>query len=447
MKKNTATSSKFKLPAFIRSKSISSSLSPRLSVTPLTCSSLPSISEEFKCVAPQAASSYSDTSITDANETREPTREEIEFKRNNIITEIVVSERVYVKCLERMLVLYKEALKTRMHIDDITAIFSVAENIYDAHCELLAGLEERFAQWHENILIGCFFLQKVIFLRTYSVYTNQYTSIVNLLSTACETDALISKLLSDVASAPNIQTLYSYLIMPVQRIPRYILLFQDLARHTPVTHGDYNYLLDTIRYISEIADYIDNKRSVYDRANKLASLSMSIDRVPHNEDIVCAGRVFILEGELFVRDTTITTPSTCFLFNDALYVTKKHSRAKPFAFSLSTSTSVTSSGSGSGSPRKHRRGSFLSQQQTHSHAFTYTFVEKIPLSTSTQLTNYTNQIISIGSIYFRVSPTSISNFVDWLSALSKIVGTEYPQLISPSSSSSSSSLCSSSTLL
>lgn len=32
----------------------------------------------------------------------------------------------------------------------------------------------------------------------------------------------------------------SYLIRPVQRIPRYILLLTDIIKHTPKTHPDYN---------------------------------------------------------------------------------------------------------------------------------------------------------------------------------------------------------------
>lgn len=36
--------------------------------------------------------------------------------------------------------------------------------------------------------------------------------------------------------------LESLLILPVQRIPRYIMLLKDLYRHTPPAHPDYEHL-------------------------------------------------------------------------------------------------------------------------------------------------------------------------------------------------------------
>ena len=33
--------------------------------------------------------------------------------------------------------------------------------------------------------------------------------------------------------------LISYLIMPVQRVPRYIMLLEDLLKHTPEDHSDH----------------------------------------------------------------------------------------------------------------------------------------------------------------------------------------------------------------
>ncbi len=39
-----------------------------------------------------------------------------------------------------------------------------------------------------------------------------------------------------------IRNLESYLILPVQRLPRYVLLLREMHKHTPRTHSDYDLL-------------------------------------------------------------------------------------------------------------------------------------------------------------------------------------------------------------
>lgn len=49
------------------------------------------------------------------------------------------------------------------------------------------------------------------------------------------------------------QTLESFLIMPIQRIPRYELLLQRLAKHTPVDHVDAGRAEEGYKLICDIA--------------------------------------------------------------------------------------------------------------------------------------------------------------------------------------------------
>jgi FYVE, RhoGEF and PH domain containing 3 len=60
--------------------------------------------------------------------------------------------------------------------------------------------------------------------------------------------------------------LESLLIQPVQRIPRYRLLFAELIKYTPKDHPDYAPSAKALRKIEEVAIYVNE--SVRDKENQ-----------------------------------------------------------------------------------------------------------------------------------------------------------------------------------
>lgn len=54
-------------------------------------------------------------------------------------------------------------------------------------------------------------------------------------------------------------TLSSYLIMPIQRLPRYNLLIRDLLKQTPDTHKDFRLLTEAGKSVSDVADKLNEK--------------------------------------------------------------------------------------------------------------------------------------------------------------------------------------------
>lgn len=51
-------------------------------------------------------------------------------------------------------------------------------------------------------------------------------------------------------------TLRSLLIMPVQRIPRYNLLLQELLKETPDSHPDFANLTDALDSMRKVAEHV-----------------------------------------------------------------------------------------------------------------------------------------------------------------------------------------------
>lgn len=159
--------------------------------------------------------------------------------------------------------------------------------------------------------------------------------------------------------------LESFLIMPVQRIPRYLLLMRDMLKYTHKRHTDYPLLTKAVGFLGIVLQEhnkgIDSQAS--DHAHKLLAIGNSIANI---EDIdvqggglVQNGRRFVFEGEVSLKqkakgarsksmrvasstlkkvDARGTTVPYLFLFNDCLMhceqlVSHRDESDRPFIFS------------------------------------------------------------------------------------------------------------------
>lgn len=83
------------------------------------------------------------------------------------------------------------------------------------------------------------------------------------------------------------------LIMPIQRIPRYVLLlsvwdqclcvfvllltiFQDLVKHTEPDHSDYKNLQQAVSHITSIAEFVNHKKQEADNLGRLLIIQQHI---------------------------------------------------------------------------------------------------------------------------------------------------------------------------
>jgi hypothetical protein len=69
--------------------------------------------------------------------------------------------------------------------------------------------------------------------------------------------------------------LASYLILPIQRIPRYQLLLRDLIQHTEPTHHDYSDLQTAEEKIRQVAVHLNEAMKIIDATNELLRVQQS----------------------------------------------------------------------------------------------------------------------------------------------------------------------------
>jgi hypothetical protein len=65
--------------------------------------------------------------------------------------------------------------------------------------------------------------------------------------------------------------------MPIQRIPRYVLLLEDLAKQTPEDHVDHTNLIDALARMKAIAKLINEKKREAESFTKLVEIYNRLD--------------------------------------------------------------------------------------------------------------------------------------------------------------------------
>mmetsp|Transcript_5100 Transcript_5100/g.6213 ORF Transcript_5100/g.6213 Transcript_5100/m.6213 type:complete len:239 (-) Transcript_5100:73-789(-) len=115
----------------------------------------------------------------------------------------------------------------------------------------------------------------------------------------------------------------SFLILPVQRMPRYLLLLKELHKYTPENHPDYAGLTSALDYISNVLSTINEKKRHAEATNtshKILTIDKSmLYEMEDFEGIVHPKRVYLYEGVLKWDEMEEEAENPYwFLFNDII---------------------------------------------------------------------------------------------------------------------------------
>lgn len=70
----------------------------------------------------------------------------------------------------------------------------------------------------------------------------------------------------------------SFLIMPVQRLPRIEMLLKDLLKHTDENHPDYFELSKAFEGISELTAFVNEKKREAENFEKMAAVQRKMGK-------------------------------------------------------------------------------------------------------------------------------------------------------------------------
>ena len=110
----------------------------------------------------------------------------------------------------------------------------------------------------------------------------------------------------------------SYLIMPVQRIPRYILLLQDYKSNTEESHPDYQNLTKALETLKNIADRINEEKRNQERRMRMVQLNSTLTHSDALGKLIVPGRMLIKEGPVVFHKSVnkVSKSGYLFLFSD-----------------------------------------------------------------------------------------------------------------------------------
>jgi len=173
----------------------------------------------------------------------------------------------------------------------------------------------------KEAIVGDIFLELANSLRVYRDYINNYNNALQTLESSLAKSSF-RKFVEEEKNNLKMETLSlsSLLITPIQRIPRYVLMVQDLVDHMQVDHPDYPSLTTALRKIIEIADYLDQEKDKAEEINKVYQVKHSI--IDLEFEIAVSGRSLIREGTLVEEEKKKKETCHLYLFSDVLLFTR-----------------------------------------------------------------------------------------------------------------------------
>lgn len=264
-------------------------------------------------------------------------------QRNNVLTEIYTTEQSYCSSLDLLCSTYYTAFKSicnepkRAILDsyECDIVFSNIEQIRDTSRQLLADLQlmclqridrttnnntathigTLFTHYSHYFKMYCEYARRcTIGMKTLNKYLLQPNNPIHLYFTQIR-EQFRSK---HIDGTIQLLDLSAYLIMPIQRIPRYEMLLNELLRNTPVTHIDYNEINSALHAVKKIA--LDVNQAEIDEEARQYLLELN-ELFGGTIELITPSRRFIKQGKLIKHSLVHTDRIKQYefiLFNDLL---------------------------------------------------------------------------------------------------------------------------------
>jgi hypothetical protein len=184
--------------------------------------------------------------------------------RKRVVMEMVSTEETYNESLKIMIEFILTPLKWNAENspqptvtkEDLTIIFSNIEQIQGLSSQLLAKLKEKEMSWDANQTIADVFMHFMPFFKMYTIFINNFDNANNKLGEV-EKKERFKQFWEPIRMLHNVGTIGSFLIMPVQRIPRYVLLLRELIKNTWDEHPDLAHLNAAQKKVQEIGGHVN----------------------------------------------------------------------------------------------------------------------------------------------------------------------------------------------
>lgn len=247
--------------------------------------------------------------------------------RDGAIAELLRTEEKYVADLDTLIRLFVSPISSNIALkvskSQCSRIFSNIEIIASFHKKLLSEFQ-RDPKNPPSAL-----LRYADFLKLYTQYLKSYEGSITTLN-ALRNNAALQSFLQTQQKLPECrgQDLASFLIMPVQRVPRYEILLSEIIKHSHRTSQEFKSSLDAFEKVKETAAHINESQRKFETLSKL--LEIQNKSADEHVSIVQTDRLLIREREIMLlkktgnllRRRNAMKRRILLLFNDCIMMTK-----------------------------------------------------------------------------------------------------------------------------
>ncbi|XP_075701040.1 pleckstrin homology domain-containing family G member 3-like isoform X2 [Rhinoderma darwinii] len=237
-----------------------------------------------------------------------------------VVLEILETERMYVQDLRSIVEDYLGSIIDKhelpMKPEQVSALFGNIEDIYELNSQLLQDLDSCS---EDPVAVASCFVEKSLYFDIYTQYCNNYPNSVATLTECMRNKVLATFFRERQEMLKHTLPLGSYLLKPVQRILKYHLLLQEIAKHFDVNKVGYEVVEEAIETMTGVAWYINDMKRKHEHAvrqQEIQSLLLNWKGL----DLTTYGEL-VLEGTFRVQRAR--SERAFFLFYKALLITKK----------------------------------------------------------------------------------------------------------------------------
>ncbi|KAK2855786.1 hypothetical protein Q5P01_004521 [Channa striata] len=254
---------------------------------------------------------------------------------DRVVMEIIETERMYVRDLRMIVEDYLAHIIDQPDLsirpEQVCALFGNIEDIYEFNSDLLQALD---LCDNDPVAIARCFVMKSEYFEIYTQYCTNYPNSVAAL-TECMRNKSLAKFFRDrQGSLKRSLPLGSYLLKPVQRILKYHLLLQEIAKHFDPEEEGYEVVEEAIYTMTGVAWYINDMKRKHEHAVRLQEVQ-SLLLNWKGPDLTTYGEL-VLEGTFKVHRAK--NERTLFLFDRMLLITKRRGEHFIYKAHISCST-------------------------------------------------------------------------------------------------------------
>eukprot|EP00808_Paulinella_micropora_P004960 g47273.t1 len=258
---------------------------------------------------------------------------------HKVAQELLETEETYVRCLATLCELFVVPLQTQvgegigLSPEQIGKLVSNLETLHNFHEALIKDLREKSA--HPAAVL----LQYGDFFKLYISYLNNYTEtldVINALRVKKKFQDFLANLRLKLLKLPGALDLMSYMIMPVQRVPRYLLLLKELKERTDPASAEFAEIQEALAKVQVATAMINEGKRQMESMSRLLEVQSRISDLPEDLSLMAPSRRLLREGPIKEHRTAGVLGSIkphariFFLFNDIVLWTNEKFKFKGY---------------------------------------------------------------------------------------------------------------------